>query len=243
MHRDALDYTRKCDACQRFSPIPRQSPSPLSSLSSPIPFTMWGMDIMGPFPPATAQRRFIIVAIDYFTKWVEVEALATISEKKCEDFFWRAVVCHFGIPRVLVTDNGKQFDNPTSRTFCANLTIEQLFTSVAHHKPMGRRKLRIKKLDGAKGLWVDELPKILWAYNTTTRTFTGETPFNLSFGTEALIPVEVGLPSLRLTTHDPVQNKKDLRANLDLFDERREQAAVRLAAYKHRVSKFYDQRV
>ncbi|KAK3016946.1 hypothetical protein RJ639_007322 [Escallonia herrerae] len=77
MHRDALDYTKKCDACQRFSSIPRQSPSPLSSLSSPIPFAMWGMDIMGPFPPATAQRRFVIVAVDYFTKWVEAEALAT----------------------------------------------------------------------------------------------------------------------------------------------------------------------
>ncbi|KAK3021959.1 hypothetical protein RJ639_045654 [Escallonia herrerae] len=100
-----------------------------------------------------------------------------------------------------------------------------------------------KKLNGAKGLWVDELPKILWAYNTTTRTSTGETPFSLSFGTDALIPVEIGLPSLRVVTDDPVQNEEDLRANLDLLDERREQAAVRLAAYKHRVSKFYDQRV
>ncbi|KAK3002810.1 hypothetical protein RJ639_019376 [Escallonia herrerae] len=100
-----------------------------------------------------------------------------------------------------------------------------------------------KKLNGAKGLWVDELPKILWAYNTTTRTSTGETSFSLSFGTDALIPVEIGLPSLRVVTDDPVQNEEDLRANLDLLDERREQAAVRLAAYKHRVSKFYDQRV
>ncbi|KAK3005034.1 hypothetical protein RJ639_016773 [Escallonia herrerae] len=190
-------------------------------------------------------------AVDYFTKWVEAEALATISEKKCEDFFWRAVVCRFGIPRVLVTDNGKQFDNPTFRTFCANLSIEQRFTSVAHPQTNGQTEVTNrtllqgikKKLDGAKGLWVDELPKILWAYNTTTRTSTGETPFSLSFGTDALIPVEVGLPSLQLTTHDPVQNKEDLRANLDLLDERREQAAVRLAAYKHRVSKFYDQRV
>ncbi|KAK3007570.1 hypothetical protein RJ639_014416 [Escallonia herrerae] len=219
--------------------------------AGPIPFAMWGMDIMGPFPPATAQCRFVIVAVDYFTKWVEAEALATISEKKCEDFFWRAVVCHFGIPRVLVTDNGKQFDNPTFRTFCANLSIEQRFTSVAHPQTNGQTEVTNrtllqgikKKLVGAKGLWVDELPKILWAYNTTTRTSTGETPFSLSFGTDALIPVEIGLPSLRLTTHDPVQNEEDLRANLDLLDEHREQAAVRLAAYKHRVSKFYDQRV
>ncbi|KAK3035414.1 hypothetical protein RJ639_032942 [Escallonia herrerae] len=100
-----------------------------------------------------------------------------------------------------------------------------------------------KKLDGAKGLWVDELHKIIWAYNTTTRAPTGETPFSLSFGTEALIPIEVGLPSLRLTTYDPVQNEEALPAILDLLDEQREQAAIRLAAYQHRVSKFYDQRV
>ncbi|KAK3017027.1 hypothetical protein RJ639_006538 [Escallonia herrerae] len=100
-----------------------------------------------------------------------------------------------------------------------------------------------KKLDGVKGLWVVELPKILWAYNTTTRTPTSETPFSLSFGTEALIPIEIGLPSLRLMTYDPIQNAEALRANLDLLDERREQAVMRLAAYQHRVSKFYDQRV
>ncbi|KAK3019471.1 hypothetical protein RJ639_005155 [Escallonia herrerae] len=186
------------DGLTRFSSVPRQSPSPLSSLSSPIPFAMWGMDIMGPFPPATAQRRFVIVAVDYFTKWVEAEALATISEKKYEDFFWHAVVCRFGIPCVLVTNNGKQFDNTTFRTFCANLSIEQRFTSVAHPQTNGQTEVMNrtllqgikKKPDEVKGLWVDELSKILWAYNTTTRTSTGETPFSLSFGTDALIPVE-----------------------------------------------------
>ncbi|KAK3032431.1 hypothetical protein RJ639_037158 [Escallonia herrerae] len=213
--QDAISYKKKCGACQRFSSIPRQAPSPLSTLSSPIPFAMWGMDILGPFPPAMAQRKFVIVAIDYFTKWVEVEAMPLITERKCEDFFWRGVVCRFGIPRVLITDNGKQFDNSTFRTFCANLSIEQHFTSVAH--PQTNRQTEVtnrtllqgikKKLDGANGLWVDELPKILWAYNTTSWTSTGETHFSLSFGTEALILVEIGLPSLRLTMYDPVHNE------------------------------------
>ncbi|KAK3036150.1 hypothetical protein RJ639_029887 [Escallonia herrerae] len=193
----------------------------------------------------------MIVAIDYFTKWVEAEALALITERKCEDFFWRAVVYRFGIPRVLITNNGKQFDNSTFRTFCANLSIEQHFTSVAHPQMNGQTEVTNrtllqgikKKLDGASGLWVDELPKILWAYNTTSRTFMGETPFSLSFGTEALILIEIGLPSLHLTTYDPVQNEEALRANLDLLDERHEQAAMRLTPYRQRVSKFYDKRV
>ncbi|KAK3011208.1 hypothetical protein RJ639_011741 [Escallonia herrerae] len=240
MQQDVMSYTKKCDACQRFSSIPRQAPSPLSTLSSPIPFAMWGMDILGLFPLATAQRKFVIVSIDYFTKWVEAEALASITERKCEDFFWRAVVCCFGIPRVLIIDNGKQFDNPIFQTFYINLSIEQQFTSVTHPQTNGQTEVTNrtllqgikKKLDGAKGLWVYELHKILWAYNTTTRTSIGETPLSLLFGTEALIPFEIGLPSLHLTTYDPVQNEEALRANLDLLDERHEQAVMCLATYQ-----------
>ncbi|KAK3008069.1 hypothetical protein RJ639_013512 [Escallonia herrerae] len=212
---------------------------------------MWGMDILGPFPLASAQRKFVIVAIDYFTKWVEVEALATIKEKKREDFFWRAVICRLGIPRVLITDNGKQFDNTLFRAFCANLTIEHRFTSVAHLQTNRQTEVTNrtllqglkKKLDGAKGLWVEELPKILWAYHTTTRTATGETPFSLAFGIEAIIPLEIGLPSARLVTYNPDTNDAGLRGNLDLLDEMRDQAAMRLAAYQHKVAKFFDKRV
>ncbi|KAK3016395.1 hypothetical protein RJ639_007373 [Escallonia herrerae] len=69
---------------------------------------MWGMDILGPFRMATGQRRFVIVAIDYFTKWIEAEALATITASKCEEFFWKNVICCFGVPKNLITDNGKQ---------------------------------------------------------------------------------------------------------------------------------------
>ncbi|KAK3033998.1 hypothetical protein RJ639_033283 [Escallonia herrerae] len=100
-----------------------------------------------------------------------------------------------------------------------------------------------KNLDGAKGLWVDELHKILWAYRTTTRNPTGETPFNLAFGTEALIPVEIGLPSLRLLTYDPNMNDEVLHCNLDLLDEQRDQAQLRLAAYQQRVARYHDRRI
>ncbi|KAK3017188.1 hypothetical protein RJ639_007839 [Escallonia herrerae] len=233
-----------------FASIPKQAPNPLTMMKSPIPFTMCGMDLLGPFPPASAQHKFVIVAIDYFTKWVEAEALATITAKKCEDFFWRAVIYRFGIPCVLITDNGKQFDNTTFRTFCANLTIAHRFTSVAH--PETNKQTEVtnrtllqglkKKLGGAKGLWVEELPKIIWAYHTTTRTATGETPFSLAFGTEALIPLEIGLPSVRLITYNPDTNDR-LRGNLDLLDKKRDQSAMRLATYQHRVAKFFDKRV
>ena len=66
---------------------------------------------MRPFPTAVRQLKFLVVGIDYFTKWVEAEALATITEKNIRSFVWRSIICRFGIPRVLVSDNGRQFDN------------------------------------------------------------------------------------------------------------------------------------
>ncbi|KAK3013031.1 hypothetical protein RJ639_008232 [Escallonia herrerae] len=120
-----------------------------------------------PFPVTSGQRRFVIVAIDYFSKWTEVESMATITSAKCEDFFWKNMVCHFGVPRALVVDNGKQFDNINFQNFCTNLSIDLRFTSVAHPQSNGQTEnmnrsilqgLK-KKLDEAKDARVDELPK------------------------------------------------------------------------------------
>ncbi|KAK3001305.1 hypothetical protein RJ639_020313 [Escallonia herrerae] len=111
IQKDAIEFTQRCDKCQKFALVTHTSVAPLTSVVSPIPFAIWGMDLLGPFPMASGQQRLVIVAIDYFTKWTEAEFLATITSAKCEDFFWKNVVCRFGVPRALVIDNGKQFDN------------------------------------------------------------------------------------------------------------------------------------
>ena len=71
------------------------------------PFAQWGLDIMGSFPTAIRQLKFLVVGIDYLTKWVEAEALATIMEKNIRSFVWRNIICRYEILRVLVSDNGK----------------------------------------------------------------------------------------------------------------------------------------
>ena len=80
-------------------------------MMAPWPFAQWGLDIVGLFPTAVRQLKFLAVGIDNFTKWVETEALATITEKNVQSFVWRCIVCRFGIPKVLVLNNGKQFNN------------------------------------------------------------------------------------------------------------------------------------
>ena len=82
------------------------------------PFTQWGLDILGPFPIRTRQMKFLEVEIDYFTKWVEAKPLAKITQQNVKNFVWKSIVCRFGVPKVLVCDNGQQFDNTPFRDFC-----------------------------------------------------------------------------------------------------------------------------
>ena len=132
---------------------------------------------MGPFPTALRQLKFLVVGIDYFTEWVEVELLATITEKSIRSFVRRNIIYRYGIPRVLVSNNGKQFDNSAFRDFCSELGIKNHYSSPAHLQANGQVEvtnqtlLKIIKtpLDGAKGIWPDELPRVLWAYQTTER--------------------------------------------------------------------------
>ena len=100
-------------------------------------FAQWGLDIMGPFLIAVRQLKFLIIGIDYFTKWVEAEALATITKKDVRSFVWRYIICRYGIPRVLVSNNGKQFDNDSFRDFCSQLGIRNHYSSLAHPQTNG----------------------------------------------------------------------------------------------------------
>ena len=93
---------------------------------------------MGPFPIVIRQLKFLVVGIDYFTKWVEVEALATITEKNVQNFVWRNIICRYGILRVLVSNNRKQFDNNSFKDFCLQLGIKNHYSSPAHPQANGQ---------------------------------------------------------------------------------------------------------
>jgi len=138
MLKDAQAYVKACDKCQRFSNFIRQPSEELTPMTAPWPFTQWGLDIMGPFPMALRQLKFLVVSIDYFTKWVEVEPLATVTKKSIHTFVWRNIICRYGILRVLVSDNEKQFDNSAFRDFCSKLGIKNHYSSPAHPQANGQ---------------------------------------------------------------------------------------------------------
>ena len=131
---------------------------------------------------------------------------------------WKNIICRFGIPSTIISDNGRQFDSQGFREFCSNLGIKNQFSSPRHPQAngqtevMNRMLLKIikTKLDDEKGAWPEELPNVLWAYKTTARTPTGETPFRLTYGTKAVILVEVGVTSVRRGTFNEGCNDDEL---------------------------------
>ena len=131
MLKDAQAYVKACDKCQRFSNLirPFEELTPMTPL---WPFAQWGLDIMGSFQTGVRQLKFLVVGIDYFTKWVEAKALATITKRNIRSFFWRNIICRFEIPRVLVSDNRKQFDNSAFRDFYSELGIKNHYSTLAH---------------------------------------------------------------------------------------------------------------
>ena len=117
MKSDAADYVKICDPCQQISPILKSPVQDLVSISSPWSFTQWGIDIVGPFPNAPAQKKLLLVATDYFNKWIEADAFASIKDRDVTRFIWKNIFCRFDIPRSIVSDNGPQFDSRVYRDF------------------------------------------------------------------------------------------------------------------------------
>ena len=151
----------------------------------------------------------------------------------------------------MVLDNGKQFDNDSFKDFYSQLGIKNHYSSSAH--PQANRKVEVTnqfllkiiktRLKGANGIWPEELPSILWVYKTIARTPIGETPFQLAYGSEAVIPTEVRLTIYKVDNYDEKRNGEAMRLQLDLVDEVRAAVEQRLARYKDLMAKHYNFKV
>lgn len=106
LRKDCMEFVKRCEKCQVFADLPKAPPRELVTMSAPWPFAMWGVDLVGPFPVAKSQMKFILVAVDYFTKWIEAEPLSTVTSARIQRFFYKNVISCYGVPRILITDNG-----------------------------------------------------------------------------------------------------------------------------------------
>ena len=184
-----------------------------------------------------------MVGKDYFTKWVKVEPLENIKDMDAKRFVWKNIVIQFRIPYTLISDNGLQFNSKTFKRYCCNMGITNRYSTLAYPQRNGQaetvNKVIVsglkKRLNDAKGKWVEELPHILWTYRTTPRKSIGETPFSMTYGAKAVIPLETRFPTLRTSSFTLSSNDGLLKKSLDLIEERRESVMVQLAYYQHKL--------
>jgi hypothetical protein len=168
---------RHCPECQRHAPYSKFASNEIQLLPPVWPFARWGIDIVGPLPTAPGNYTHAVVAVEYFSKWVEAKPLLSITSATIQKFFWQNIVCCFGVPHEVTVDNGKQFDSAEFKEFCAYLGTKLCFASVYHPQSNGAVERAngvifagIKKniTDLPKSKWAEELPRVIWSHNTTT---------------------------------------------------------------------------
>ena len=121
MESDCFKYARKCHKCHIYTDKVHVPPNPLNVMSSPWPFAMWGIDMIGKIESiASNGHRFILVAIDYFTKWVEAASFAKVTRHVVARFIKKEIICRYGIPERIITDNGSNLNNKMMKELCKN---------------------------------------------------------------------------------------------------------------------------
>jgi ribonuclease HI len=134
---DAVDLVQKCENCQKCARNQKQ-PSSLTQLIQPIwPLQRWGLGLLGPLPPAQGNLKYVVVVVEYFSKWIEAKSLATITSATVQKFFWQNIVCRFGVPKAITVDNGTQFEAEAFQGFCDQIGTKIHFASVRHPESNG----------------------------------------------------------------------------------------------------------
>ncbi|KAG9440971.1 hypothetical protein H6P81_021136 [Aristolochia fimbriata] len=255
MLRDAIEMARTCKQCQLHADYIHQAPEPLHPTVASWPFEAWGMDIIGPISPKPdSDRQYILAATDYFSKWAEAAAYREVKAATVVDFIRTQIIYRYGVPRYIMTDNGTPFKNKVMDRFCEKFRIQQR-TSTAYNpaanglaEAFNKTLCKIlKKTIGAnKRSWDEKLGEALWAYRTSFRTPTQSTPYSLVYGTEAVLPLEVQLPSLRIAMREGLTTEEcaQLRlAELESLDEQRLEAQQRLECYQSRMTRAFNKKV
>eukprot|EP00253_Pinus_taeda_P004691 PITA_04691 len=221
MFKDCITAVRSCHACQIFDSKTRRPPAPLQPVVAVGPFTKWGIDFMTCNPTSTRGHGYIIVTVDYFTKWAEVMPTLNNSSEMAPLFFFNHVVSRFGVPQAIVTDHGSHFRNHMMVDLAAKLRLSH--NSSTPYYPQAN----------------------VQAYRTSVRNATGFTAFQLVYGLEAILPVQCEISSLKLAV-DLLPGTSEEEAHfLELIHlgETHRDAALANKAHKKQVKAQFDKNV
>ena len=255
MVQDCIGYAKRCDACQFHANFIHQPPEPLHPTVASWPFEAWGLDVVGPITPkSSACHSYILAATDYFSKWAEAVPLREVKKENVVDFIRTHIIYRYGIPRYVITDNGKPFVNSLMTSLCEKFKFAQHKSSMYNAPANGLAEafnktlcnLLKKVVAKSKRDWHERLGEALWAYRTTYKTPTQSTPFALVYGVEAVLPLELQIPSFRIAMQEGLTEDENHKLRLDeleALDEKRLQAQQRLECYQARLSRAFNKKV
>ncbi|KAM3302927.1 hypothetical protein P3S67_013957 [Capsicum chacoense] len=254
MERDSIQFVQKCHQCQVHDDLIRSPPVELHAMAAPWPFVAWGMDMIRTIEPkASNGHRFIFIAIDYVTKWVEAVTFKLVTKKAVVDFVHANIICRFRIPKMIITDNAVNINSHLMQEVCQQFMIAHRNSTPYRPKANGAveptnkniKKILQKMVQGSRQ-WHEKLPFALLGYRTPVCTLTGATPYLLVYGTEAAIPAKVQIPSLCIIVEAEIDDDEWVKTRLEylsLIEEKRLTSVCHGQLHQRRMAREFNKKV
>ncbi|GJU13336.1 reverse transcriptase domain-containing protein [Tanacetum coccineum] len=197
IYKDAHDFVTRCDICQRQGKITQRDEMPQNSIQVCEIFDIWGIDFMGPFPSSRG-NKYILVAVDYLSKWVEAKALPT-NDARVVCKFLKTLFSRFGAPRAIISDRGTHFCNDQFTKVMLKYGVTHRLSTAYHPQTSGQvevsnrglKRILERTVGENRASWSDKLDDALWAFRTAYKTPIGCTPYKLVYGKLVILPIEL----------------------------------------------------
>ncbi|GJU99946.1 reverse transcriptase domain-containing protein [Tanacetum coccineum] len=252
IYRDAHAMIKSCDTCQRQGKISQRNEMPQNAIQVCEIFDVWGIDFMGPFPSSRG-NKYILVAVDYLSKWVEAKALPT-NDARVVVKFLKSLFARFGTPRAIISDRGTHFCNDKFAKVMSKYGVTHRLATAYHPQTSGQvevsnrglKRILERTVGENRASWSDKLEDALWAFRTAFKTPIGCTPYKLVYGKSCHLPIELehkAYWALKHANFDLKTAGDHRKLQLNELNELRDQAYENSLIYKERTKKLHDSKI